>query len=51
MNKFKELMNKPRNELNDNEKLILFIFDILIAPIILVICAIPALFLWVLVNF
>ena len=39
----KELINKPRNELNDKEKFILFIIDILLAPIILIICFIAML--------
>lgn len=42
----KELMNKPRNELNDKEKFILFIIDILLAPIIIIIAAIPAIFIY-----
>lgn len=51
MNKLKKLINKQKNELNDKEKLILFILDILIIPIILIIASIPALFLWVLASY
>ena len=44
--KFKELINKPRNELNDKEELIIFFINILIAPIIIIIAAIPAIFIY-----
>ena len=46
MKKFKELINKPYNKLNDNEQIIIFFINILIAPIILIIATIPALFIY-----
>lgn len=46
MKKFKELINKPRNELNDKEEIIIFFINILIAPIIIIIAAIPTLFIY-----
>ena len=50
MNKFKELINKPRNKLNDKEKIIVFFINILIAPIITIIAAIPAIFIYCLAH-
>lgn len=50
MKKFKELINKPHNELNDTEQIIIFFINILIAPIILIIAAIPALFIYCLAH-
>lgn len=46
MKKFKELINKPRNKLNDKEEIIVFFINILIAPILIVIAAIPALLIY-----
>lgn len=50
MKKFKELINKSYNELNDNEQIIIFFINILIAPIILIIAAIPAIFIYYLAH-
>lgn len=49
MKKFKELINKPRNKLNDKEELIIFFINIFIAPILIIIAAIPAIFIYCLV--
>ena len=46
MKKFKKLINKPRNELNDKEEIIVLFMNILIAPILIIIAAIPALFIY-----
>lgn len=50
MKKFKKLINKPRNELNDKEEIIVFFINILIAPIIIIIPAIPAIFIYCLAH-